>query len=95
MAAPVQSLAGNICNFEKEREMETIDFLVHIDETLDESALEAIEDSIRDGKAVAAASHQASNPHIIQVVYDSNLIHANDIVQAIRKHGVHAQGLGL
>lgn len=75
--------------------METIDFLVHIDETLNESELEVIEDSIRDGKAVAAASHQANNPHVIQVVYDSNMIHANDIVQAIRDHGVHAQAVGL
>lgn len=75
--------------------METIDFLVHIDETLNESELEVIEDSIRDGKAVAAASHQANNPHLIQVVYDSNMIHANDIVQAIRDHGVHAQAVGL
>ena len=75
--------------------METIDFLVHIDETLDESELEIIEDSIRDGKAVAAASHQANNPHLIQVVYDSNMIHANGIVQAIRDHGVHAQAVGL
>ncbi|HEY9097259.1 MAG TPA: hypothetical protein VIN38_00165 [Thiobacillus sp.] len=75
--------------------METIDFLVHIDETLDESELEVIEDSIRDGTAVAAASHQANNLHVIQVVYDSNMIHANDIVQAIRDHGVHAQAVGL
>jgi hypothetical protein len=75
--------------------METIDFLVHIEETLDESALEAIENSILDGKAVAAASHHANNPHIIQVVYDSNLTHASDIVQAICKHGVHAQAVGL
>lgn len=75
--------------------METIDFLVHIDETLNDSELEVIEDSIRDGKAVAAASHQANNPHLIQVVYDSNMIHANDIVQAIRDHGVHAQAVGL
>ncbi|MHB1083393.1 MAG: hypothetical protein ACYCZA_00920 [Thiobacillus sp.] len=75
--------------------METIDFLVHIEETLSESALEAIENSIRDGKAVAAASHQASNPHIIQVVYDSNVTHAADIVQAIRQHGVHAQAVGM
>jgi len=75
--------------------METVDFLVHIEETLDDAALEAIENSILDGKAVAAASHHANNPHIIQVVYDSNQIHAADIVHAIRKHGVHAQAVGL
>ena len=75
--------------------METVDFLVHIEETLDDAALEAIEDSIRDGKAVAAASHHANNPHIIQVVYDSNVTHASDIVQAIRRHGVNAQAVGL
>jgi len=75
--------------------METVDFLVHIEETLDDAALEAIENSIRDGKAVAAASHHANNPHIIQVVYDSSEIHASDIVQAIRRHGVNAQAVGL
>lgn len=75
--------------------MEAIGFLVHIEETLDETTLQAIEDTIRDGKAVAAASHQASNPHLIQVVYDSNLTQTKDIVQAIRNHGVHAQALGL
>jgi len=75
--------------------METIDFLVHIEETLDEATLEAIENSILDGKAVAAASHHANNPHIIQVVYDSSATHASDIVQAIRRHGVHAHAVGL
>jgi len=75
--------------------METIDFLVHIEETLDEATLEAIENSIRDGKAVAAASHHANNPHIIQVVYDSSVTHASDIVQAIRRHGVNARAVGL
>lgn len=75
--------------------METIDFLVHIEETLDEPALEAIEKSILDGKAVAVACHHANNPHIIQVVYDSSVTRASDIVDTIRQHGVHAQAVGL
>jgi len=75
--------------------MQTTDFLVHIEETLDDASLEAIENSILDGKTVAAASHHADNPHIIQVVYDSDATHASDIVQAIRRHGVHAQAVGL
>jgi len=75
--------------------METIDFLVHIEETLDEPALEAIEKSILDGKAVSVACHHANNPHIIQVVYDSSATRASDIVETIRQHGVHAQAVGL
>jgi len=84
-----------VFGFFEEHKMETIDFLVHIEETLSESALQAIEDSILDGKAVAAASHHANNPHIIQIVYDSSVTHASDIVQAIRRHGVNAQAVGL
>jgi hypothetical protein len=75
--------------------MQLTDILVHIDEPLSQSALETIEADIREGRGVAAASHQPGNPHLVQVVYDSDQTRMSSIVQDVRGHGLHAQGIGL
>ncbi|MCA1978204.1 MAG: hypothetical protein LDL19_03110 [Thiobacillus sp.] len=75
--------------------MQTTDFMVHIDETLDAAALEAIESEIRNGRGVMAAGHRADKPHLVQVVYDSDTTRMAEIVGAVRQSGVHAQAVGL
>jgi hypothetical protein len=75
--------------------MEAIDFVVHINETLDQPALEAVEDDIRHGKGVVSAGHRSGKPHLVEVVYDSDVTRMSDIVQDVRQHGLHAQGVGL
>ncbi|MEQ1592392.1 MAG: hypothetical protein ABL892_08390 [Thiobacillaceae bacterium] len=75
--------------------MTTTDFLVHIDETLNQPALEAIENGIRQGKGVTSAGHRPDKPHLVQVVYDSDATRMADIVEEVRHHGLHAQAVGL
>ena len=75
--------------------MQTSDFLVHIDETLNQPALEAIEDDIRQGKGVVSVGHRFDKPHLVQVVYDSDATRMAEIVQDVRQHGLHAQAIGL
>lgn len=75
--------------------MTTTDFLVHIDETLNQPALEVIENSIRQGKGVTSAGHHADKPHLVQVVYDSDTTRMADIVEDVRQRGLHAQAVGL
>lgn len=75
--------------------MQATDILVHIDETLNEPALETIEDEIRHGKGVVSANHRPDKPHLIQVFYDSDETRMSDIVQDVRQHGLHAQAVGL
>lgn len=75
--------------------MQTTDFLVHIDETLDAASLEAIESGIRSGRGVMAAGHRADKPHLVQVVYDSDETRMAEIIDEVRQHGVHAQAVGL
>ena len=75
--------------------MQTTDFIVHIDETLDQRALEAIEDEIRHERGVIAVGHRSDKPHLVHVVYDSDTVRMSSIVQDVRQHGLHAQGVGL
>jgi len=75
--------------------MQTTDFLVHIDETLDQRALEAIEDEIRHERGVVSVGHRLDKPHLVHVVYDTDATRMFSIVQDIRQHGLHAQGIGL
>jgi hypothetical protein len=79
----------------KENTMQTTDFIVHIDETLDQTALEAIEDEIRHRNGVLSAGHRSDQPHLIQVVYDSDATQMTAIVEDVRQRGLHAQAVGL
>lgn len=75
--------------------MHTTDFVVHINETLSQPALEAIEEDIRHGNGVITVGHRLDKPHLVQVLYDSNKTRMVEIVQEVRKHGLHAQAIGL
>ena len=79
----------------KENTMQTTDFLVHIDETLNQSELEAIEDNIRHGSGVVSAGHRTDKPHFVHVIYDSDSTRMAEIVEDVRQHGLHAQAVGM
>jgi hypothetical protein len=74
--------------------MQTSDFLVHIDESLNQSALEAIEDEIRHNNGVVSVGHRFDKPHLVQVVYDSDATRMAEIVADVRQQGLHAQAVG-
>lgn len=75
--------------------MQTTDFIVHIDETLNQPALELVENEIRQSKGVVSAGHRSDKPHLVQVVYDSDETRMAEIVGDVRQHGLHAQAVGL
>lgn len=75
--------------------MQTTDFIVHIDETLNQTALEAIEADIRHRSGVVSAGHRSDQPHLVQVVYDSDATRMAAIVEDVRQRGLHAQAVGL
>ncbi len=75
--------------------MQTTDFLIHIEETLDRSLLESVEGDIRQSKGVLSAGHRADKPHLVQVVYDSDTGTMAGIMGDVRHHGLHAQAIGL
>jgi len=75
--------------------MQTTDFIVHIDESLNQPALESVENGIRQSRGVVSAGHRVDRPHLVQVIYDSDATRMADIVQDVRQHGLHVQAVGL
>lgn len=75
--------------------MQTADFLMHIDETLGQDELEAIESEVRHGTGVLSAGHPVDRPHLIQVCYDPDVTRMSSIVQSIRQRGLHVQAVGM
>ena len=75
--------------------MQTTDFIIHINETLNDPALESVENDIRQSGGVVSAGHRSDKPHLVQVVYDSDTTRMAEIVENVRQHGLHAQAVGL
>jgi len=75
--------------------MQTTDFMIHIDETLAEPQLEAVEDSICHTHGVLSAGHPAGKPHLVQICYDSDTTRVSTIIGELRHQGFHAQAVAM
>lgn len=75
--------------------MEITDFLVHINESLEEEELSCLENCLRSRPGVVSAGHSASRIHLMMVAYDSDETRMSEIVGHIRKQGVEAQAVGM
>jgi hypothetical protein len=90
-SSPAQGAAP----IDQEHIMQTTDFIIHIDETLNAQALESVENDIRQSRGVVSAGHRFDKPHLVQVVYDSDSVHMSAIVEEVRGRGLHVQAVGL
>lgn len=71
------------------------DVLVHVNENIDEAALSAIEQDMRNDVGVISVGHRVGQSHLLMVVYDSELTQAVSLLQPLRTQGLHAQVIGL
>lgn len=71
------------------------DFMIHITESLPETDMSTLADSLCNDACVTSACISHDNPHLIIVNYDSNCASARDIVRNVASRGVHAQAVGL
>lgn len=69
--------------------------VVHIDEVLDEDALQRLEDGIRKDAGVISVGHNPGTSHMIMVVYDSDATHASSLLHNFQERGLHAQVVGM
>lgn len=76
--------------------METVDVLIHVHPDLSAEARAKVEQDVQACKGVISAcfSHQV-HPHAVMVVYDSDSIHANQILEAARRSDPAATLVGL
>lgn len=69
--------------------------VVHLDESVDEATLQALEQGIRRDLGVVSVGHRANQRHLMVVVYDSAVARASSILHTFRERGLHAQLVGM
>jgi hypothetical protein len=68
--------------------------MVHVNESLDEEALHALEDDIRRDQGVVSVGHNPHRPHLLMVAYDSEAAPTSNLLHPFRQRGLHAQLVG-
>jgi hypothetical protein len=69
--------------------------VVHINESVDDATLDALEQGIRLDRGVVSVGHRPNQNHLMLVVYDSAVARASGILHNFQDRGLHAQLVGM
>lgn len=69
--------------------------VVHLNESVDDTTLDALEQGIRQDRGVISVGHRPSQNHLMVVVYDSAVARASNILHNFQERGLHAQLIGM
>ena len=72
-----------------------VDIEVHVDETLNEGSKADLVEYIHHLDGVVSAGFSLEKPHLMFVGYDSDVLHAKDILNRVQQKGIHAELIGL
>ena len=75
--------------------IEMVDVTIHIDETLDHAHLEQLRDRMLGESGVMGAVYHDEKPHLMIVEYDPTKNSSENLLNAIKTQGVHAELIGL
>ena len=71
------------------------DVTLHIDESLDEPDLQAVENDLRGQDGVISVHHEPRRPHLMLVEYDIDASSSRAILNTVTQRGLHAELIGL
>lgn len=74
--------------------MYTGDILIHIDETLDDRNVHALERALGDEQGIYSACMHEKARHLMLVDFDPTELRPSAIVEAVRGRGLHAEMIG-
>jgi hypothetical protein len=69
--------------------------VIHLNENVDETTLDELEQGIRRDQGVISVGHQANQNHLLVVVYDSEVARASSFLHTFQERGLHAQLIGM
>jgi hypothetical protein len=75
--------------------MSVSDFVIHIDETLDEFDINDAEEAVTGCTGVVSARVSPHHPHLMLVAYDPEQGCSAEALGAIQSLGLHGQMIGL
>jgi hypothetical protein len=70
------------------------DILIHIDESLDDRHIHALERALADEQGIVSACMHERARHLMLVDYDTEELQPSAIVEAVRGRGLHAEMIG-
>lgn len=70
------------------------DITVHIDETLDDSTIQVLQNDLVRMEGVDHIDSTARHPHLMVVNYDHDRMDSNTILSEFTNHGLHAELIG-
>lgn len=74
---------------------EIANVMVHVNESMDEFALNSLENAMRGDRGVVSVGHNPKHPHLLLVAYDSSIARASTFMHQFHERGMHAQLVGL
>jgi hypothetical protein len=74
---------------------EIANVMVHVNENMDERALNSLENAMRGDRGVVSVGHNPKHPHLLLVAYDSSVARASTFMHQFQDRGMHAQLVGL
>lgn len=75
--------------------MSLSDFVIHIDESMNEFDMNDAEEAVTDCPGVVSAHFSSRHPHLMIVAYDPERGRSTRALNAIRSLGLHGQMIGL
>jgi hypothetical protein len=75
--------------------MQTGDFIIHIDEPLDDDRIWDLERDLAAEKGVLSACVHERRRHLMLIDFDAHATRPSDILQSVRSRGLHAEMIGL
>ena len=75
--------------------MQTVDVIIHVDQTIDHDRRMKIADKVRAHAGVTNVAHHDEKPHLMIVKYDPQAVTAHALLDVVLGEGVHAELVGL
>jgi hypothetical protein len=69
--------------------------LIHLNESVDDTALDGLEQDIRQEPGIISVGHRPRQQHLMVVVYDTAVARGTNILRPFSHRGLHAQLVGL
>ena len=76
-------------------DINVVDVMLHIDNTLDDSVRSAVENELRSINGVISVHMPADKPHLVEVAYNPEAVKATHVAHSIRELAGHVEMVGL
>ena len=70
------------------------DVTIHIDETLDSSTIQALQQDLSEVAGIQKINSQEKRPHLMVVSYDREQMNSSFILSTFTNQGLHAELIG-